>query len=69
VDEVEAMKKERQFELEVDWIKALPGQSRAGGQGAASVPRFDVTAVMQMSMWVLWLRNHSSRNRRLNLEI
>ena len=25
-EEVEAMKKERQFELEVDWIKALPGE-------------------------------------------
>ena len=24
-EEVEAIKKERQFELEVDWIKALPG--------------------------------------------
>ena len=25
VEEVEAMKKERQFQIEVDWIKALPG--------------------------------------------
>lgn len=31
-DEVEAMKKERQFELEVDWIKALPGEPEGAGR-------------------------------------
>ena len=27
MEEVEAMKKDRQFQLEVDWIKALPGEN------------------------------------------